>query len=173
LLIQLIIPTFVHSNSPLVGDFYLCNMDKVQIFTKFEEIIASLGFLLIDVVLRGDNHLRIIEIYIDSEKGVSVDDCSLVSRAINEAIEKEDLVGSNYRLDVSSPGVDRPLKYLAQYIKHLNRKFEVEYNADGETKKLNAKLLKVDGDQLYFIEKTNEFKINYKDIIKAKVLISF
>lgn len=83
-------------------------MEKVQIFTKFEEIVASLGFLLIDVVLRGDNHLRIIEVYIDSEKGITVDDCSLVSRALNELIEAEDLIGGSYRLDVSSPGVDRP-----------------------------------------------------------------
>jgi ribosome maturation factor RimP len=148
-------------------------MEKVQIFTKFEEIVASLGFLLIDVVLRGDNHLRIIEVYIDSEKGITVDDCSLVSRALNETIEAENLIDSSYRLDVSSPGVDRPLKFLAQYVKHLNRKFELEYKEGDEIKKLISKLIRVDGEQLYFQEKINEFKINYKDIIKAKVLISF
>ncbi|MDQ7818247.1 MAG: ribosome maturation factor RimP [Melioribacteraceae bacterium] len=148
-------------------------MEKVQIFTKFEEIVASLGFLLIDVVLRGDNHLRIIEVYIDSEKGITVDDCSLVSRALNESIEAENLIDTSYRLDVSSPGVDRPLKFLAQYVKHLNRKFEVEHKDRDEIKKLIARLIRVDGEHLYFQEKTNEFKINYKDIIKAKVLISF
>lgn len=163
----------MYSNSPLEGDFYLCNMEKSKIFEKIEEITSSFGFLLIDVIIRGDNHLRIVEVFIDSEKGVNVDDCSTISRAIDEVFAKEDLIGSNYRLDVSSPGVDRPLKFLAQYVKHINRKLEVEYSDKDEKKKLMAKLIRVDGDQLFFLDKTSEIKINYKDIIKAKVLISF
>lgn len=163
----------VQSNSPLEGDFYLWNMEKSKIFEKIEEITSSFGFLLIDVIIRGDNNLRIIEVFIDNEKGVNVDDCSNVSRAIDEIFSKENLIGLNYRLDVSSPGVDRPLKFLAQYVKHINRKFEVEYLVNDEKKKLTGKLNRVDGDKLYFLDKSNEIKINYKDIIKAKVLISF
>lgn len=163
----------MHSNSPLEGDFYLWNMEKVKIFEKIEEIAASYGFLLIDIVLRGDNNLRILEVYIDSEKGVTVDDCSNISRAIHELFDKEDLIGSNYRLDVSSPGVDRPLKFLAQYVKHIDRKFEVEYLEENVNKKIIGKLIRIDGDQLFFQSKSSELKINYKDIIKAKVLISF
>lgn len=164
---------FVHSNSPLEGDFYLCEMEKSKIFEKIEEITSPLGFLLIDVLIRGDNKLRIVEVFIDSEKGVNVDDCSTISRAIDEVFSKEDIIGTNYRLDVSSPGVDRPIKFLVQYVKHINRKFEVEYLDKDEVKKLKAKLNRVEGDQLFFQDKTSEIKINYKDIIKAKVLISF
>jgi ribosome maturation factor RimP len=148
-------------------------MKKVQIFEKFEEIIAAEGFLLIDVIMRGDNHLRIIEVYIDNEKGVTADDCSKVSRTINEVIEKESLISTKYRLDVSSPGVDRPLKYLAQYSKHINRKLEVEFMEGSEIKKIIGRLIKIESDNIIIQEKTNELKINYKDIIKAKVLISF
>lgn len=149
------------------------NMEKAKLNQLFEEVINSLGYLLIDIVVRGDNHLRIFELYIDNEKGITTDDCVLVSRAINEKIEEEKIIDSNYRLDVSSPGIDRPLKFLVQYQKHLNRKFEVQYKVDDQVKKLRGKLLRIEADNLFFSEKNDEVKINFNNIIKAKVLISF
>lgn len=148
-------------------------MEKAKLNQLFEEVINSLGYLLIDIVVRGDNHLRIFELYIDNEKGITTDDCVLVSRAINEKIEEEKIIDSNYRLDVSSPGIDRPLKFLVQYQKHLNRKFEVQYKVDDQVKKLRGKLLRIEADNLFFSEKNDEVKINFNNIIKAKVLISF
>jgi ribosome maturation factor RimP len=167
------IPKFTVFDSPLEGDFYLWNMEKHQIFNRIEEIVSSHGFLLIDINFRGDHHLRILEIYIDSEKGITTVDCSNVSRAINEVVENEKLMESSYRLDVSSPGVERPLKYLAQYIKHINRKFEFEYKDHEENKKITAKLIRIESDQLYFEERNAEIKISFQNIIKARVLTSF
>ena len=173
MLIQALIPTFVQSNSPLEGDFCLWSMEKVQFYNKIEEIVKSLGFLLIDLIVRGDNHLRIVELFIDGEKAITTDDCAHASRVINEAIETEGLIDESYRLDVSSPGVERPLKFLVQYNKHLNRKFELTFKDGDEEKKINAKLTVINGNALFFQENKNEYKIDFKDIIKAKVLISF
>ncbi len=147
-------------------------MEKQQINNRIEEIVKAHGFILVDVVLRGDNHLRIFEVYIDGEKGITALDCANVSRDLNEIIELENLVGSNYRLDVSSPGVERPLKFLIQYIKHINRKFEIKYD-DGGEKTLTAKLLRIEGENLFFAVKNDEYKIKFGDITEAKVLISF
>lgn len=148
-------------------------MEKANLLQIFEEIVTSNGYLLIDLNLRGDNRLKIIEVFIDNEKGITTDDCVLISRALTEKIEEDELINSNYRLDVSSPGIDRPLKYLVQYQKHINRKFEVTYKIENETKKLIGKLLKIKDDNLYFSEKNEEIKINFHNIINAKVLISF
>ena len=148
-------------------------MEKLQLFKKIEEIISSLGYLLIDSNLRGDKHLQIIELYIDNEKGITTDDCSDVTRAVNEVIEAEEQITSSYRLDVSSPGIDRPLKFLIQYPKHINRKLEVEYKDAEESKKVVGKLIRIEADNIFIEEKKNEFKINFESIIKAKVLISF
>lgn len=148
-------------------------MEKANLLQIFEEIVTSNGYLLIDLNLRGDNRLKIIEVFIDNEKGITTDDCVLISRALTEKIEEDELINSNYRLDVSSPGIDRPLKYLVQYQKHINRKFEVTYKIENETKKLIGKLLKIKDDNLYFFEKNEEIKINFQNIINAKVLISF
>ncbi len=148
-------------------------MKKQQIFNRFEEIVKAQGFVLVDLVMRGDNHLRIIEVYIDNEKGITTVDCANASRILNEVIESEKLIDSNYRLDVSSPGVERPLKFLVQYSKHINRKFEIEFKDIEEIKKLNAKLIRIEAEDLFFTEKNSEYKINFNNIIKAKVLISF
>jgi ribosome maturation factor RimP len=147
-------------------------MEKQQIHNRIEEIVKAHGFILVDLILRGDNHLRIIEVFIDGEKGITALDCANVSRDLNEIIELENLVESNYRLDVSSPGVERPLKFLIQYHKHVNRKFEIEYK-DGDGKKLTAKLVRIEGEDLFFAVKDDEYKINFGDITSAKVLISF
>jgi ribosome maturation factor RimP len=148
-------------------------MEKQIILARIEEIVKSLGLVLIDLNLRGDHNLQVIEVYIDGEKGIDTDICGTVSRAIDEAIEKENLVNSNYRLDVSSPGVDRPLKYLIQYHKHINRKFEVEFTDQEGEKKLKGKLLRIEGEDLYFLEEKAEYRINFNKIVKAKVIISF
>ena len=148
-------------------------MEKSQIYSKIEEIVTAQGFVLIDLSIRGDNHLRIVEVFIDSEKGINTDDCENVSRALNEAIQAEELISSNYRLDVSSPGVDRPLKFLIQYVKHINRKFEVEFKDGEEIKKFVGKLSRLEGSKLYFAVQNSESAIDFQNIVKAKVLISF
>lgn len=148
-------------------------MEKQQIHSKIEEIVTALGFVLIDLAFRGDNHLRIVEVYIDNENGITTDDCERASRAINEEIQLKGLIESNYRLDVSSPGVDRPIKFLLQYRKHINRKFEVEYKDGEEIKKYIGKLVRLEDEDLFFAEKDGERKINFQNVLKAKVLISF
>lgn len=166
-----------------------------QNITEIAENVASkLGFLLVEVALKGDNRNRIIEIYIDSVNGVTIDECAEMSRQVAEIIESTDLITAKYRLDVSSPGVDRPLKFLEQYQKNINRKFEIslkdesesdsedgpalnqtgsQKNKSGKTAKIIGKLLNVDGDILTFSVNNTEIKINFNSIKTAKVLISF
>ncbi|OGU58813.1 MAG: hypothetical protein A2V66_01785 [Ignavibacteria bacterium RBG_13_36_8] len=148
-------------------------MDKKQIFEKFRDTVNPLGFILIDISYRGDDKNRIIEVFIDNDKGITSQDCATVSMRLSTLLQEENLVESNYRLDVSSPGVDRPLKYLQQFPKHVNRKFEVRYLEGEEIIKFSGKLVNVEGDYLTFTDGKNERRINFNNIQKANVLISF
>lgn len=164
---------------PLVGDFYLCDMEKEILKQEIDSIVSQEGFFLIEFILRGDKKQRIIEVYIDGKEAVTSSVCAELSRIIKDKIESEQLIDSNYRLDVSSPGIERPLKFLEQYHKHINRNFEVHYQAGDEKRKIEGKLIRIDGDKLIFEVKPksakvpDEYEINFKDINKAKVLISF
>lgn len=129
--------------------------------------------LLIDFVFRGTNSKRVIEIYYDSEKVINAEYLAEISREINAEIEATDLLQSAYRLDVSSPGTERSLKYLKQYPKNINRKFELSYNNGEETKTLTGKLIKIEGEDITFLNGQNEVTINFNNIKKAKVIVSF
>ena len=149
------------------------SINKKYIESEIQRIVESLGFLFIEAVIRGNDRQHVLEIFVDSESGVSTDDCAEISRAINEFFElNEDQIG-NYRLDVSSPGVDRDLKYLKQYPKHLNREFSVKYIIDEEIKEQKGKLKQIEGENLIFQFGKEEILIPFKKIKEAKVQISF
>jgi ribosome maturation factor RimP len=138
-----------------------------------QKITEEFGFMLIDVIFRGDERNRIIQIFIDGETGLSADDCASVSNSISKVLDDEDLIPSKYRLEVSSPGTERPLKYLKQYSKHLNRKFELIYLKGEEEIKFVGKLIRINEEDLFFLDNKNEIMINFNKIKTAKVLISF
>ena len=141
-----------------------------EIVTK---VVGRNGFLLIDLILRGTEHNRVIEVYFDGEKDVSADDCALVSREIESHLNDLLVKHPDFRLDVSSPGIDRPLKFLKQYQKHVNRKFDISYRSGEEIKKLSGKLAAIEGDHLTFISNNKEVIINFNNIVKANVIVSF
>lgn len=145
---------------------------KEKILKIVQNSIYGTEFFLIETNIRGDQRKRIIEVFVDSAKNISADDLAELSRSINEVLSEDEEIG-NYRLDVSTPGVDRPLKFIEQFPKNINRNFEIEYNLGDEIKKLKAKLISVNGNDLVFNDGKNEFLINHNQIIKAKVLISF
>lgn len=129
------------------------------------------NLFLIDIVFRGTQHNPVIEVFVDGEKNVSANECAKVSSEIKKVIDEENLYKS-YRLDVSSPGVDRPLIFIKQFPKHVNRVFDINYKTADDVKKIIGKLISVEDDVLTFFVK-GEIKVKFKDIIKAKVLVSF
>jgi ribosome maturation factor RimP len=149
------------------------NHNDKNIIDAVEEIVKKDGYFLIDAVVRGAPNLKVIEIYIDREGNVSAEDCAEISKEIKFKLDEILLVDTNYRLDVSSPGVDRPLKFLQQFPKHVNRNFEVSYKSDEELKTIKGKLIKIEGDYLTFNVKNTETIIKFQNITKAKVIISF
>ncbi|MEJ2193295.1 MAG: hypothetical protein P8X73_00360 [Ignavibacteriaceae bacterium] len=148
------------------------NLLREKIVKIAEKISSDAGFFLIDILIRGNERNRVIEIFIDGEKYITANDCAEVNRKINEIIEEEKIINSSFRLDVSSPGTERPLLFLKQYLKHIGRQFEVTFNSAGTKKKIEGILKNIEGEQLTFLT-DSEIVINFSDIIKAKVLISF
>ncbi len=146
---------------------------KKNIKKKIIDLVEKNNFLLIDLIIRGNERNPVIEIYIDGDEPVTANDCSKLSRKITSFIEDEELLTGNYRLDVSSPGIDKPLKYLRQYPKHINRSFEIKYLENGEKKKFEGELINIDGENLTFLTNKGEIKLNFNQIQKAKVIIRF
>jgi ribosome maturation factor RimP len=145
-----------------------------EIYSLIEQVVEKNNFLLIEVLVRGEKMNRVIEVYIDNEEGITTENCADVSRELNSLFEENNLFSGKYRLDVSSPGVGRPLKYLLQYRKHIGRELEVKYFVNEEkTEKIKGRLSKVEENKLWFTTSDSELVIDFEKVIKSKVLISF
>jgi ribosome maturation factor RimP len=97
----------------------------------------------IDLVVRGDRGRQVIEVFIDTEQGVTTALCAEVSREVSAAIDQANLLTGPYRLDVSSPGIDRPLRFPWQYRKHTGRRVQVKYRNGDQVQTIDGTLISV------------------------------
>ena len=123
-----------------------------------------------------------LEVYIDSDTGISFDTCRRISRYLEAYLDEEGWLGEKYTLEVSSPGATRPLTMKRQYPKHVGRKLEVSTLDDN---KKEGTLIKVDEDSITLSAKVRikegkrkktevvESEIPFDQIVKAKIKISF
>jgi ribosome maturation factor RimP len=109
--------------------------------TKIAEGIAgSLGLELVDVEYQRVGRSMVLRLFIDKSGGVTLDDCSDFSHEFSQLLDVEDVISEHYTLEVSSPGLDRPLKREEDYVRYAGRlvkirTFELLPDADGNKRK--------------------------------------
>jgi ribosome maturation factor RimP len=100
----------------------MTKLDVASQVTKVaEQIASSLGMELVDLEYMRVGRDMVLRLFIDKEGGVTLDDCAGVSRELSEVLDVEDIIPDHYTLEVSSPGLDRPLKKVADYEKYKGR----------------------------------------------------
>ena len=149
--------------------FRFLEMDMIQ---KHIEALLPDGVFLLD--LKEDYHQCVVNCVIDAENPVDLDLTTTVSRAINDSgiLDKE--YPDGMVLQVSSAGIDAPLKYVYQYRKNIGRVIRITVEKNGNHYSAEAELLDVSNDSV-LIERTNSTDewVLITDIIHAKVLIKF
>ena len=91
-----------------------------------EPSIEAMSFELVDIEFAQAGRGGILRLYIDAEKGITVDDCARVSHAVSEMLEVEDPIQGHYTLEVSSPGFDRVLRKKQHFERFLGERVFVE-----------------------------------------------
>lgn len=114
-----------------------------------------------DIVISGNRVQKKVVVIIDGDEGVTIENCAKLSRALSAELDDEELVPENYALEVTTPGVDFPLKLKRQYKKHIGRGFKISLIDKSEIK---GKLI---GSTEEFIELEIEEKINKKKEVKT------
>lgn len=97
-----------------------------QVSVLAEPILREAGLELVDIEYRREGRDWVLRLFIDKEGGVTLDDCVEVSRELGAVLEVEDLIETTYRLEVSSPGLDRPLKKPADYERFVGSLVQVK-----------------------------------------------
>jgi len=116
-----------------------------------DDCVTRLSAHLIELVVRGPRGKTLVEIFIDAEQGVTSDLCAEVSREASMLIDRAEWIQGSYRLEVSSPGISRPLLFAWQYRKHVGRTLSVRVTGPGGTVEHTGRLSSV-GDQGIFLE---------------------
>ncbi len=107
-----------------------------------QETVSEMGLDLVDVDFVKEGKHQILRLYIDKRGGVGLDDCAELSRAINPLLDASFSWSGPYLLEVSSPGLDRPLKTLQDFQRHLNEEVDVRLYKSLDGKKEFRGLLK-------------------------------
>jgi ribosome maturation factor RimP len=134
---------------------------------------ADSGIELVHVEIAGVKRDQVFRVYIDKEGGVTLEDCSAVSQKIEEVLDAEDFIPSKYVLEVSSPGIERQLYSLADFVKFVGQltKVKLKTEIDGQ-KVFVGTITGVDGDEITFDDRTvGNVNFDYADVEKANLKI--
>ncbi len=145
-----------------------------RLFDMLEPAVAALDFTLWGVeFVRAGKHST-LRVYIDSENGISVDDCADVSHQVSAILDVEDPINSEYFLEVSSPGMERPFFKASQYADYIGETAAVELTmAQQGKRKFKGVIAAVDGDHIEFSIDGEQFKVAQSSIKKAHLVPQF
>ena len=148
-------------------------MDRLEkkLNDMFEPVIESMAYELIGVELTGSGNGTVLRIYIDAEKGITVDDCQAVSYQVSGILDVEDPLQNHYTLEVSSPGLDRPLvkpEHFKQFIGELVKIRSTE--AVLGRKNFKGILESFDGEYLYVAVDNEVYEIPLDAVEKANLV---
>ncbi len=146
-------------------------VDSQSLESLFDPIVTGLGYQLWGIEYRSSQKHALIKIFIDHEDGVTLDHCSEVSHQVSAILDVEDPITVPYTLEVSSPGVERPLLKLAHYQRYIGSEIKVRliWALDGQ-KNFKGELLRVESDNITML--ADEVEVSFSiDTIKRAHLI--
>lgn len=136
-----------------------------------ETLVSQTDMFLVDVELK-QQEMNVVWVYVDSEKGgVNLDECSRISRELSFMVESEELFVKSYRLNVSSPGLSRPLSDRRQFAKNQGRTAKVKYKQNDSYEKIEGILKDVSEDHVKIQhDKGKETSIRFEDLVETKIV---
>ena len=162
--------------------FYFYDMrGGLRVSSKLEQlqdllapVVESLGYECWGVEFLSQGRHSLLRVYIDHANGVLVEDCEKVSRQISGVLDVEDPIASEYTLEVSSPGMDRPLFTLEQFAKHVGEQVKIKLRSPFEGRRNFQGLLRgVEEQDVVVLVDDHEFLLPIDLIDKANITPRF
>ena len=152
------------------------DMNKLQ--SLVEPVVTGQGYELVDVEFKNELGSWVLRVYIDNpraEGGVGLDDCAQVSRELSAVLDVEDAVPGHYSLEVSSPGLNRPLKKEADFARFLGKKAKIRTRHPvGESRRnFSGTLVEVAGGKVKIDVGDQVCEVPVDDVEKANLVYEF
>lgn len=144
---------------------------RQQLQDLLEPLIGTLGYQLWGLDFSAHGKRKLLRVYIDSPKGIGVDDCAVTSRQISSVLDVEDPISGEYMLEVSSPGMDRPLFNAGQFELFIGQVVKVKLATPFEGRKhFKGVLSQVDSNEARVVVADIEYSLPMELIEKANVV---
>jgi ribosome maturation factor RimP len=145
-----------------------------QLQALLAPVVEALGYQCWGIEFLSQGRHSLLRIYIDHENGILVDDCEKVSRQISGVLDVEDPISSEYTLEVSSPGMDRPLFTLEQFAAHAGELVKIKLRSPFEGRRNFQGLLRgVEEQDVVVLIEDREFLLPIELIDKANIIPRF
>jgi ribosome maturation factor RimP len=139
-----------------------------------DPILRSQGVELVDLEYQRESQGWVLRVYIDREGGITLEDCSELSGEVGAVLEVRDLIANPYTLEVSSPGLTRPLKKPDDYNKYKNRLVKIRTSEPIEGRRnFKGTLQGLEGEKVYIQAEGKILGIPFQGIAKANLEIEF
>ena len=147
-----------------------------KIFTAIDPVAQDLGYRIVDLTLKGSFGTRTLEVLAEdvNTKRMTIDDCAKLSREISTILDVEDVIEGKYRLEVSSPGIDRPLKTEQDFVDYagFEAKIEIDPPSNSGQKRFRGIINKFENDEIFIETDQGEVALPYKSVHKAKLVLT-
>lgn len=149
------------------------NTVQDQIINIIKDTVEKSGCDLVELqcFLRGKHPT--IRVFIDRSGGINVNDCQSISRTILDTFDREGLTIANYRLEVSSPGVTRPLKIEKDFVRNIGRNVAVLFKTDTNTKEVEGKIIAAQPVLELKQSDGTIITVSYESLIRGKILLQW
>jgi ribosome maturation factor RimP len=144
---------------------------KTEIGKLIGPILSEEAFDLVEIKLSRYKKKYRLQVFIDSDHGVGIDDCARFSGLIGTALDVSNLISDSYILEVSSPGLERPLRSEADFRRRIGRNMQVDMVEEGYQRSIRGVLSKVRGERLYLTGDEGNFEVALTDVVQGRELI--
>ena len=145
-------------------------IDRVQTIAR--PLLSDGGMELVDIEYRREARGWVLRLYIDRHGGATLNDCTRVSEELGRILDVEDFILNPYTLEVSSPGLDRPLKKEEDFIKYRGRLIKMKtFHPIGTRRRFKGRLLGLSEGRIEIETEGEIFRIPLSDVAKANLEI--
>ena len=151
---------------------------QAQIQRQLEELaetlVASEGMELVDLEYRRQGPRWVLRLFIDKEDGVTIDDCANISKELGDLLDVKDIIPQAYVLEVSSPGLNRPLRKKEDFSRFAGRKVQIRLFTPMEgRKKIVGNLVGIENETVIVAAPEGRYSVALKDIDRANLVYEF
>ena len=137
-------------------------------------VLEESGLELVEVQYRREQNGWILRLIIDKQDGISLNDCATVSREISQLLDIENFIDQAYNLEVTSPGLDRPLKSMAEFERFVGQKAKIKtIDPIAGEHAFIGKINRTEGESIVLEVGTKEVTILFSQVAKARLEVEF